>query len=102
MIESFILSVVLFVSASLCWGLVFSIDVMRLGKRPLIVSILISAILSIFAAVFFLKGFTDLGNDLDILVTSIVFALTFVFALAIGFIWIAPPRQDRSMCLSEN
>jgi len=95
MIESFILSVVLFVSASLCWGLVFSIDVVRLGKRPLIISILISAILSIFAAVFFMKGFTDLGNDLDILVTSIVFALSFIVGMIVGLVLSINPRSAK-------
>ncbi len=85
MIESFILCVVLFVSASLGWGLVFSIDVVRLGRRPLMVSILISAILSVFAAVFFMKGIAEWGNSFDLLPASIVFALTFVVSLALGF-----------------
>ncbi len=85
MIGSLFLSVVLFVSASLGWGFVFSNDVARFGKRQQVISILISAVLSIFTAVFLLKGLTEWGNDLDILTTSTVFALTFILGLSAGF-----------------
>lgn len=85
MIESFVLSVVLFILASLCWGFTFSVDVVRAGRRTFIIAILVSVILSIFASVFFMKGFTELGGDLDILLTSTVFALTFILSLSIGF-----------------
>lgn len=85
MIESFILCMVLFVSASVGWGFVFSVDVVRLGRRPLMVSILVSAILSVFAAVFLMKGVAELGNSFELLPASIVFALTFVVGLAVGF-----------------
>ena len=86
MILSFVLSVVLFICASLCWGFVFSVDVVRFGKRLLTISILISAIFSIFSAIFFMKGVIELGNDLDILITSVAFALTFGFGLTLGFV----------------
>jgi len=97
MIESFILSVVLFISASLCWGFMFSLDNVRVSKPLFIISILISVILSIFASVFFLKGFTESGNDLNILVTSIVFALTFIFCLAIGFVLSINSRSKKML-----
>jgi Mg2+/Co2+ transporter CorC len=85
MIESFILSVVLLISASLCWGFTFSAGVVRAGRRMFIISIFVSVILSILASVFFMKGFTETGSDLDILLTSTVFALTFILGLSIGF-----------------
>ncbi|HUI30377.1 MAG TPA: hemolysin family protein [Candidatus Acidoferrales bacterium] len=84
MIESFILAVVLFASASLCWGFVCSVDAVKFGKRLLITSIFISAILSIFAAIFFVKGFAELEEDIGILGASIVFALSFILSLSVG------------------
>ena len=102
MIQGFFLSVVLCACASLCWGFVFSLDVVRLGRRLLIASILISVVLSIFAAIFFLKGLVGLGNNLDIVVTSIVFAVTFLLSLAAGFVLSNNPGSVRIFSYTQN
>lgn len=85
MIGSFVLFVVLFAAASLGWGFVFSVDIVHLGRRLLILSIVFTIIVSIFSAVFFLKGLADAGIDFELLTSSVVFALTFVVGLAAGF-----------------
>ncbi len=85
MIGSLILSAVLFAAASLSWGFVFSIDVVRFGRRPLSASIVVSIIISLFAAIFFLKGLPNAYGDLELTTYSAVFALTFTLALVVGF-----------------
>ncbi|MFZ1081328.1 MAG: hemolysin family protein, partial [Candidatus Kryptoniota bacterium] len=86
MIGSFILSAMLFAAASLGWGFVLSIDVVRFGRRPLSWSIVVSIIISIFAAIFFMKGLQDSYGELELSTSSAVFALTFALALVIGFV----------------
>lgn len=84
MIEIFVLSFVLLVSASLGWGFVFAIDVVRLGKRSLIYSISVSTVLSVFTAVFVLKGMSEWADGIGIITMSLVFASTFALVLAAG------------------
>lgn len=86
MIEMFLLSLVLFVLASLGWGLVFSIDAVRLGRRLLVYSILISAVLSVFTAAFVVKGMSEWADNIDIITTSVIFVSTFALVLAIGLV----------------
>lgn len=102
MIESLILSVVLFILASLCWGFVFSTDIVRAGRRTFIISILVSVIFLILASVFLLKGFTELGGDLDILLTSTVFALIFILGLSVGFVLSSNSKLAKIFDYLEN
>ncbi len=102
MIESLILSVVLFILASLCWGFVFSTDIVRAGRRTFIILILVSVIFLILASVFLLKGFTELGGDLDILLTSTVFALIFILGLSVGFVLSSNSKLAKIFDYLEN
>ena len=91
MIGSFILFAALFAAASLCWGFLFSIDTDHFGRRQLSATIIISVVVSIFSAVFFLKGISEIPSivpesygDFGMTISSGVFALTFALTLVIG------------------
>lgn len=102
MIAILALAVVLFFSASLGWGFVFSADFVRLGKRVLTIFILASAVLSVFAAVFLLKGSAGLEYNHYVLVASILFTLSFVFSFAVGFVFSTHPRSKKMFSYIEN
>lgn len=85
MIWSFLLSVVLFALASLGWGVVFSLDVARLGRRYLLASVVLAAVVSVFAAIFFDRGLVGAGENLSLPVTSFVFAAASLISLIVGF-----------------
>lgn len=86
MIWSFLLSVVLFALASLGWGLVFSLDVARLGRRYLLSSVVFAAVVSVFAAIFFDKGLARVGGTPALSTSSFVFAAASLISLIIGFV----------------
>ena len=109
MISSFVLSAALVVVACLCWGFVFSIDLVQFGRRQLSASLVVSIIVSIFAAVFLLKGISDVPGsipwslaDSGLTTSSAVFALTFAVALAFGFVLSLYPKTEKMFSSAER
>ena len=85
MIGSLILAGVLFVSASLGWGLVFHWDKTGAARKTLLLIYFFVTASAVFSSIFLLKGFGDAGLFPGIVIDSLVFSLGFVLSLIFGF-----------------
>ncbi len=85
MIESFVLFAVLFAAASLGWGYLFHAEKSHLSGRVFLAALFFVTISGVFASVFFLKGLAEAGYNVTLVISSMVFALSFVVSLVLGF-----------------
>ncbi len=94
MIGSYLIFVVLFVAASLSWGLVFSFDAVKLAKKNLFLFLVCSVIISTLASVFLLEGLAETMLRISFTFASATFALTFCASLGVGYALSAVPKTS--------
>lgn len=92
MIASFALAAVLFIAASLGWGMIFYSGKSALIRKVLFLAFFFVTISSVFSSIFFLKGFAASGGTLGEVSYSLVFALGFVISLFAGAALVTSPR----------
>lgn len=85
MIVSFVLAAVLFVAASLGWGMIFHSDRSDHSRRVLLLLLFFVTASSVFSSIFFLKGLAESGSSVGLVTSSLVFALAFVLSLFSGW-----------------
>ncbi len=84
MIASFVLAALLFLAASLGWGMIFYSGISGLSRRVLFLAFFFVAASSVFTSIFFLKGLAASGEMAGEVVSSVVFALAFIVSLFAG------------------
>ncbi len=85
MIGSLVLAGVLFVTASLGWGLVFHWEKTGVARKTLLLIYFFVTASAVFSSIFLLKGFGDEGLSPGIIIDSLAFSLGFILSLICGF-----------------
>ncbi len=102
MIGSLILAGVLFVTASLGWGLVFHWEQTGATRKSLLLIYFCVTASSAFSSIFILKGLADAGFSSGLVISSLVFALGFVISLLWGFALVSIQRIAVAFVLLEG
>lgn len=102
MIGSLILAGVLFVTASLGWGLVFHWDRTGAARKTLLLIYFFVTASAVFSSIFLLKGLGDAGLSPGVIIASLVFALGFMLSLICGFAFASVQRITGAFVLIEG
>lgn len=86
MIGSFTLAVLLFATASLGWSVVFLSSRNGDARKFILAVYFLLTASSVFASIFFIRGLADAGAPPGLVISSLVFALSFILSLLCGFL----------------
>ena len=102
MILSYLLFLVLFVIATLAWGLVFAFHVTRLSRRNSLYLILFASASSTFASIFILKTMLAAYSEIGFTVYTLVFVCSGFISFLIGYGLSHVPLAKRALPVSEK